>query len=413
MMPRRSLALLLLGGTLCAVAAGADNRIVVRVNDQIATLYDYRQRLAERLDQIRQAGLPAAQRQELEGEAGRAVMREIYEELLLADRAEQLGIQFTPADVDRAMESTSERLGLPDRAALEQALQQAGRSVESYREQLRRTLAINAVMSREVRPRVQPDEREVREYYRDHEEELRTPTRLRLEEVVLLDESGLTVAERLARGQEICARVEEGAELAAAAGPLVESGIATGVVDLGQVERPDLEPALAEAVWEQPAGACVPVVGRGGVHVVHVVERQEAGVPPFEEVRSRIESELINQRFQSELDAYLEELVARSYVKADPPPEAIGFRRAATAEELPPEAAPSAGEEPVPPGEEEQPAEPLDEPLDEPLAPAEVEDPAAEALEESPPAPASPRAPASEDPDPPSTNTAPTSPAGP
>ena len=80
----RSLLSLLL---LAAGAAGAveSNRIVLRVNDRIATLREYESRREERLGMIlHDPGLGESERRQLVEEVGRATMKEINDRFMYA-----------------------------------------------------------------------------------------------------------------------------------------------------------------------------------------------------------------------------------------------------------------------------------------------------------------------------------------
>ena len=96
-----------------AGAAGADvNRIVLRVNNEIATLYEFEQRHRTRLREIQRADLPPERQQRLLAEAGEATLREMYEELLVLSRADQLDIRVSDRDVQDAVQQTKEQFGI-------------------------------------------------------------------------------------------------------------------------------------------------------------------------------------------------------------------------------------------------------------------------------------------------------------
>src|SRR5690606_30348522 len=90
---RRAAGVVAIVAALVAPVASAEevNRIVLRVNGEIATLHDWIARRESRIEQITQAeGVPIAERRQLIAEAGRAAMKEIFEELLVLSRARQL-----------------------------------------------------------------------------------------------------------------------------------------------------------------------------------------------------------------------------------------------------------------------------------------------------------------------------------
>ncbi len=315
---------------LVAVPLAADvNRIVLRVNDQIATLFEFEQRRQARVGEIQRADLPPDRRQRLLAEVGEQTLREMYEELLVLSRANQLDVRVSDRDVDRAVEDAKASFNIQSDEAFRQALAGSGLTLDEFRQQMRKNLLIREVMGREVQQKVQLEEEDLRRYYRAHPEEFSEPRRLRVREVVV--PGGPRAAEVAARVRDLLAADDQD-ELSA----LAESGEAGGLVQLGWVEQGDLESALEAAIWELDAGdVSEPVAARGGLHVVEVLEVQAARLLEFGEVEERIQRKLRAERFQSEMSSFFERLERTSYIVAQPPPEAAGFRAATTAQ--PPE----------------------------------------------------------------------------
>lgn len=320
-------------GALAAFAAFAEeiNRVVLRVNGEIATLHDWTERRQGRVDQISQAeGLPITERRRLIAEAGRAAMKEIFEELLVLSRARQLRIEASPAQIERAAANARERFGITNEAEFERALAENGMTPASFRERMARTIVFNQVLDREVQSKVAVSDEEAARYWREHPDEFRVGEQRRVEEVIVLDGSPLAPAEREALARDLAARAAAGAGLAdavAAAG--APEGAVSGVVDLGWVERGALAAELDAAVFELPApGTGGPVPGRGGLHVLRVIEIRPASVRPIEEVRERIVARLSSERFETETRDFLERQAASAYVVEDLPPDAVGYREA-------------------------------------------------------------------------------------
>lgn len=338
-------AALALAGTAGAVTV---NRIVLRVNDQIATLADYEERKQERAQMLQASDLDAAQKRQMMETAGRATMRTLFDELLLLSRAEQLGVEVAEASVDRAVERAREQAGIDNDEAFRQALAQSGMTLEGYREQLRRNLLMDEVINREVRARIELDEQTLRRYYRQHSDAFHEPEGLHLEEVVLLESSGGAPEQLREAARWIAAEVAKGRSFSDVVTPLSRDGVATAVIDLGWIERGDLDAALAEVAWDlAPGEVSAPVPGRGGLHVLRLVERRDARQVPFEEVREQVRRRVGSERFQKDLETYLGELARTAYVVAEVPADARGFREFGeeSAEQLTETVAGTAGEE--------------------------------------------------------------------
>jgi parvulin-like peptidyl-prolyl isomerase len=322
------------------------NRVVLRVNDRIATLVDYELRKTDRLRMIRGAkDLSPSRQAQLLDDAGKGTLRDMFDELLLLSRADQLGLQVRDAEVDQAIEQTKKSAGISSDEQFRQALAQSGMTEAQYRAQVRRGLLMNTVIGREVRGKIKLDEETLRHYYRQHLKDFERPEALHLQEVILLDSSDKSEQERREIGRRIQAEVAAGRKLEDVVKPYVASGVASGVVDLSWVHKGDLDAALEQVAWPLQEGEITPPVeGRGGLHLLQLLERRAASVTSFEDVRAQIEAREGNRLFQQALSDYMKKLEDEAYVVANPPPEAVGFREYGNAVPADLSAAVSAGE---------------------------------------------------------------------
>ncbi len=307
---------------------GAENRVVLRVNDRIVTLYDYQRALAEQSRLIRNAaGLTEAQRQEQLSQAGRMIMKRLFEEQLILSRADQLAVVIDESDVERQIRATWERFGIENEEQFRDALAQSGMREDDFRERTRVELRANVVRGREVAPRIDVADDDLRRFYRDNRERFLIPERARLEEVVILEDD--VPPDRMAPlASQARDRLMAGEEAAKVAEDLGERSTA---VDVGWVAPGDLAPALDAVAWDLRAGDVSEAVSaRGGLHVLKMLEREPASVQPFEDVRDAIEREERGRLFDEEFDLYMEELAEAAYIVERLPEEAMGYRPVAT-----------------------------------------------------------------------------------
>lgn len=333
------MALLLVLFAPAALPAEVVNRIVLRVNDQIATLNDYQNRRQEYVQEISRREQDPEERQRLVQQAGEVAYAEMFQELLLRSRAEQLGIEVTEAQVDAAVGELRTNYQIKTDQEFQAALAQSGMTEPQLREQLRGTLRLQEVRGREIAGRVQLDEEDLRRYYRKNIEQFRQPEQLQLREVVVLEEGGLpTAEERIRVAGEVRQAVAAGKPLADAVAEHSGKGVTSNAIELGWVSPGDLDASLEAAVWKLPKGAVSePVQARGGLHLVQVIDRRESRVPPFNEVANAIRQREQNRLYQEEWVKYLGELEKKSLIVATPPTDAAGYRarleaRQATAE---------------------------------------------------------------------------------
>jgi hypothetical protein len=187
-------------------------------------------------------------------------------------------------------------------------------------------------MGREVQSRIKLDEDDLRRIYQRDREQFKQPEQVQLREIVVLEEGGLpTVEERQKLAEQIRQAVSSGSggkSLADAVAETSGKGQTSGVIDVGWVTPGDLDPSLEAAVWKLAPGAVSePVSGRGGLHVLQVVDRKEARIPVFSEVQEQIRNREQRLKMQDEIGLYMAELEKKSLVVTEPPPGAENFRR--------------------------------------------------------------------------------------
>jgi parvulin-like peptidyl-prolyl isomerase len=333
-MPRKlaSLTLILAFALVPALApkAGAEvlNRVVLRINDQIATLYDYQQHREELVRDVLHREQDSGERQRQLGQAGEIAYADLFRELLLQSRADQLGVEVTDAQVDTAVAQLKQSYNIKSDEEFKAAMAQSGITEAQLRAQLRKQLRVQEVRGREVQGRVKVDEEDLRRYYRKNLEQFRQPEQLQLREAVVLDEGSASAADRQRLATEIRAKVQGGASLADAVADTVKKGTTSNAIDLGWVSPGDLDKNLEAAVWKLPKGAVSePVQARGGLHLVQVLDRRESRVPPFAEVQQAIQAKEQERMFRQETAKYMAELEKKSLIVANPPAEAANFRR--------------------------------------------------------------------------------------
>ena len=302
--------------------------IVLRVNERIATTWDYQRRRADKIRMIQSAeSLPAQQQQRMLANVGVSTMDDLFEELLMLSRADQVGIKVQEQELDRAMATTRANYGIETQEQFEQALESSGMTFEMFRQNMSQTLLVQKLMSEEVHPRVTLEEEDLRRFYQNHLDEYQEPEGLKLSEVVVLADSGQSGDELAEVAQQIRQQVQDGGDLAEVVKPLADAGVTSNAVDLGWVEAGDLDVGLEKAVWGLEAGGVSEAVeGRGGLHILVVVDRVEARLKAFAEVESEIRATEGDRLLSSEMQKYLEELENSAYVVVNPPSDAIGFR---------------------------------------------------------------------------------------
>ena len=309
-------------------AAELIDRIVLRVNTQIATQIDFERRLAERQQALLAADMDDERRARLLEESGLSVFDEIYQELLVLSRGDQIESTVPDDMVEQQVQATRERMGLQSEADFERALAQSGMTVDELRQQTRRTLRMQRVMAQEMQERIDVEEEDLRRFYRENEETFKVPAARLVQEVIVLETAFDDDDALAAAGDRLLEALVGGTAFADAVAPFAEAGQSTPVIDHGWVDQDDLAPELGEVAWSlEPGSVSELIAARGGFHVVRVVEAREEGTMPFEEVREQVEIGLRQERMATVVPEYMRELERRGHIVLKIPEQVKGFKK--------------------------------------------------------------------------------------
>jgi peptidyl-prolyl cis-trans isomerase SurA len=311
--------------------AGADvvDRVVLRVNDQIATLLDYERRHAEFVQQLEATDMPEDQRAQARANIGNRIFRDMLEELLLISRADQLGIYPTEEQVDRGVQAVRQQYGIASDDEFAAALASQGLSLAEFREQVREQLRMREVVTREVTEEIELEEDDLRRVYRATMDRYRVPERYRVRELIVLEEGRDPAAVR-ALADEIRAELIAGRDFQELADEHAATGDTSHLLDHGWISTGELDPDLEAAIAElAPGSFSDPVPGRGGLHLIELQEQQDSRVRGFGEVASQIAADERQRLYMEHIGDYMRDLEEAAYVRAEPPPEAAGFRTVA------------------------------------------------------------------------------------
>ncbi len=286
-----------------AARVGAERQvleaILVRVNDRIVTVSEFRKRLEQDLAQRPQ---PISQ-EDLEKFA-KGYLQSIVDEMVLLERANEKNVTVDDAQVDQAIKGLREDNNLTDDKQFEQALASAGLTVDGLRERYRQTMTVQRTVQSEVKP-TEITEEEVRALYEKDHEDYRVPEKAELEQLffpVADDDSDRQQV--LGRARGLVERVQGGADLKAEA---TLAGVE--LQTLGAIPIGDLREELRRAIADLPEGGLTaPLTVPGGYQVLRLVRRIPAGYQPFEDVREALRRKLSQQRFQDQTQGLVDRL---------------------------------------------------------------------------------------------------------
>ena len=288
-------------------------RILVKVNGDIITQTDLEER---QISMIRQRGLQLRTDAEL-AQALQEVTPEVVsaavDELLLIQRARELGYQFTDEQFEEILGDLMAENGFETEEQFRQALtQQEGMTLDELRRVMERQILINQVQQIEVLGSVTLTETEARQHYEANIAQYTEPATVTMREILIRSPEGLgAAADDQARleAQQARQRVLDGEdfELVAVAVSNAASRANGGLI--GPIDVSLLSSTLLEVLADIEVGdMTAPIQTPLGYQVLRLEARTEPEPRPFEEVRDEISENVFNDRRLAEYGRYLDRL---------------------------------------------------------------------------------------------------------
>jgi peptidyl-prolyl cis-trans isomerase SurA len=305
-----------------ALAAAPARAVVIDgiaavVNGEVITLLELekagRAPLEERL-----RNAPAADQERLRRQVLGAVLDQLILTRIQVQRARQLGIQVSAAEVDAAIAAFRQDNRMSEET-LGRLLQEQGLTEEEHRRTVENQLRFSRLAQREVRAKVTATDEEIAAYFNEHRQEWSRPEKLRFRHLLVplpAQSSAEEIEAARAKANALYIRARAGEDFAA----LVRAETPGAKPDAdpisGEIARGELFPALDETVFALPAGGVgKPVQSPAGFHLVQVVDKTPAFEPKLDEVRASIEQKIGDRKARERYDGWLRQLRADAIVE--------------------------------------------------------------------------------------------------
>jgi peptidyl-prolyl cis-trans isomerase SurA len=278
------------------------NRILVHVNSRIITQSQFDARIDQN---IRENGSPpnAAKGEELK----KSVMEELVNEALLEDRARELDLVTSDAEIEDQIKRLKDQNNVTTDEDFSKALAQSGLTIDRLRDQLRRTVTLQRVVGREVNSKVDLSDDALRIIYEREKETWRVPEKAHLAEILVSNSDDPTRAAR--RAKEASDLIKGGAKFEAVVKDYSDGATKSRGGDLGIVTKGELTEEIDKAVFSLPVGSVSDPIGtKFGWHLVKVIDKVPVSYKPFADVRAELLKREQDTQFQKKLAEYLDKL---------------------------------------------------------------------------------------------------------
>jgi peptidyl-prolyl cis-trans isomerase C len=236
---------------------------------------------------------------------------------LLFQESQREGIRVQDSDV--YAEIAKLRRQFPREEDFNASLGKLDLSREAVQSQIKREMAIQALIDSRFSANTFVKESEALDYYINHQDAYIQPVQVRLSHILikvgtLVNSSGKTSART--KVEDIYRRVSQGEDFALLARESDDSKSSLIGGDLGYFTPGQLGKPVEAAAFSLAVGKVSTIIeDRFGYHILKVTERRPESVLPFEDVKERISTQLRRERTLGEVTPYLKRLRKAATVK--------------------------------------------------------------------------------------------------
>ncbi len=249
------------------------------------------------------------------GESGEEQLREwatenVVERALVRQAARDLDVEIPPDDVDQAFEEMKDRLS--DEA-----------DEADVKSDIELQMRVDRLMAQGVEAVPEPTDEELRAFYEEHAEELRSPEQVRASHIVKNIDGFTDHKKAYEAVLNLKMRIEGGEKFEDLAREHSDCPENAGF--LGTFPRGQMVPEFEEVIFQMQPGEVSDVfLTQFGYHIAKLHERIPAQPVPLEQVREQIAEHLTDQRRGGAVEAFVDSLKAEAAIEdvPDEPAEA-------------------------------------------------------------------------------------------
>jgi peptidyl-prolyl cis-trans isomerase SurA len=248
----------------------------------------------------------------------RRLLDKLIEKKLQIQRAHDLGITVSEADVDGAIADVRERNGM-DPQALVDSLREQGLTMADYHQQIREQITIARLVHHEVRSRIVVNDQDALDYYNHHPELFGAPEQRGIYRIFFAYDPAWDEPRKARAKDRITAAIEQikrGVPFTDVAKAFSEGPNAGQGGFLGSFRDGELQPELnryAFGLKEHEVSELIRTAD--GYNLIYISKVEKGEARPFVDVEDDIILQLQSDRMTDYYNQWMEELRAKAYVE--------------------------------------------------------------------------------------------------
>jgi peptidyl-prolyl cis-trans isomerase C len=236
---------------------------------------------------------------------------------LLYQAAEKQGVEVEQKEVDQKLASLKERF--PKAEDFDGVLKKMQMTEGELKSHLKKGMIIQHFIDEQIIQKISIPDEEVKAYYDKNPALFTQPERVRASHILIkVDKSADETQKAVTRKkiEEIQQKLKNGDDFAALAKEFSQCPSSSKGGDLGYFHRGQMVAPFEEAAFALKPGETSDIVEtQFGYHIIKVVDKQEAQVKSFEDVKDRLAQYLKQEKAQNEVKQYLQKLKADAEIE--------------------------------------------------------------------------------------------------
>jgi peptidyl-prolyl cis-trans isomerase SurA len=297
--------------------------IIARVNNEIITRSE--------LDKARTSAQEDAE-QECKGKCSaeelriqiedrqKNALRDLIDQSLLVQRGKDMGISVE-TEVIKRLDQIRIQNNLGSMEDLEKAVSTQGLNWEDFKDNIRKGLLTQRVISQEVGSHITVGKEEIAKYYEEHKKDYIRPEQVALREIVVSTEGkkDSELPDLKKKAETALKRIKDGEEFTEIAKRFSDGSTAKQGGFLGVYKRGELSKELEDTVFAMKKNALTDVMDtKQGYLILQVLEHYDEGEQSLSKVEGEITDKIYSERMEPKLREYLKTLREQSYVVIKP-----------------------------------------------------------------------------------------------
>jgi parvulin-like peptidyl-prolyl isomerase len=226
-----------------------------------------------------------------DAEVTRRAVKEVTNDVFLADAARAAGVEIKAKDVEKGLESVKAQIG--GRAVYDEQLKKLGATDAEVLQLAERRQLCRRFVAQKIEPGVTVSEAEVRAWYDAHKQDVQHPAQIKVRVIFVNAPPGADPsAEKTARKriEEAERRILAGEAFAKVARDISDDMSKANGGELDWIGRGILPAEVEARIWALEPGDLSGVErGRFGFGLIEVLDKRAAGPFAYEEIRSDVE----------------------------------------------------------------------------------------------------------------------------